>query len=382
MRFLQFALALALSASMLSFAADEQTREQATKAQLAELAAEIKAVQRAMRNKVGERDSLQTQLRDSEVAIGRMDNALRALNDAIAAELPKLAALDAEKLRLAQAMGEQESVMIREIRNLWALQQGGALRLLLGDQPPERIARNRAYYQRLLASRGASIDAFTKLAAQADANASAIREAQARLAEQRDQLVEQRLKADALQDTRRRTLAELKKSLNSDSQAIAKLEADSARLTALLAALREALAELDTPASYLPFAEAKGKLNYPVRSKPSNRFGQARNNGSMRWRGWLMPAKEGLDVTAIHYGRVVYSDWLGGHGLLMIIDHGEGWLSLYGQNRSLQREVGDWVRPGDVIAQVGSSGGADLPALYFEIRRDGNPVDPGSWLKR
>lgn len=382
MRFLKFATALALSASVASFAADEQTREQATKAQLAELAAEIKAVQRAMRNKAGERDNLQAELRDAEVAIGQMDKALRALNDAIAAELPKLQALDAEKRRLAQAMREQESVMIREIRHLWALQQGGALRLLLGDQPPERIARNRAYYQRLLASRSASIAAFAELAAQADTNANAIREAQARLAKQRDQLAQQRLEADALQARRRHTLAELKKSLNTDSQIVAKLEADSARLTALLDALREALAELDTPASYVPFAEARGKLTYPVRSKPSNRFGQPRNNGNMRWRGWLMPAKEGIDVKAIHYGRVVYSDWLGGHGLLMIIDHGEGWLSLYGQNRSLQREVGDWVRPGDVIAQVGSSGGVDTPALYFEIRRDGNPVDPGSWLQR
>ncbi len=382
MRIFLLASTLILSAIALSANADEQTREQATQAQITALAAEIKNVQRAMLNKAGERDSLQTQLRDAEIAIGKLDQQLRSLNAAIATELPKLAQLNAEQQRLKRAIQQQESVIISEIRNLWALQQGGALRLLLGDQPPERIARNRVYYQRLLASRSASVNAFVVLAAEAEANAAAIREAQALLAGQRDQLDTQRHKMDTLQGGRRSTLAELKKSLSNDSQTITKLEADSARLTALLNALQQALEELGTPASYIPFSAAKGQLPYPVRSKSTSRFGQLRNTGNMRWRGWLMPAKEGVDVSAIHYGRVVYSDWLGGHGLLMIIDHGEGWLSLYGQNRSLQREVGEWVGPGDVIAQVGSSGGADIPALYFEIRHAGKPVDPGSWLKR
>ena len=382
MHFLLLASALILSAIALPATADEQTREQATKAQLAELTTQIKSIQSTMRSKIGTRDILQTELRETEVAIGQLDQQLRRLNAAIAAELPKLAQLTAEQQRLDQAMQKQESAIISEIRNLWALQQGGALRLLLGDQPPERIARNRAYYQRLLASRTARVDTFTVLADEAEANANAIRETQARLARQRNQLAEQRSQIDALQDKRRSTLADLKKSLSNDSQAITKLEADSNRLSKLLEALQEALAELDTPASYVPFSEAKGQLPYPVRGKPSSRFGDQRNSGNMRWRGWLMPAREGVDVTAIHYGRVVYSDWLGGHGLLTIIDHGNGWLSLYGQNRSLQREVGDWVGPGDTIAQVGSSGGADFPGLYFEIRHNGEPVNPGIWLKR
>jgi len=102
----------------------------------------------------------------------------------------------------------------------------------------------------------------------------------------------------------------------------------------------------------------------------------------MRWGGWLIPSEEGTPVRAVHHGRVVYADWLRGQGLLLIIDHGGGWLTLYSHNRSLRREVGDWVQPGDAIATVGASGGADQPALYFEIRKDGEPVDPQRWIKR
>ena len=177
MHFLLLASALILSAIALPATADEQTREQATKAQLAELTTQIKTIQSTMRSKIGTRDILQTELRETEVAIGQLDQQLRRLNAAIAAELPKLAQLTAEQQRLDQAMQKQKSAIISEIRNLWALQQGGALRLLLGDQPPERIARNRAYYQRLLASRTARVDTFTVLADEAEANANAIREA-------------------------------------------------------------------------------------------------------------------------------------------------------------------------------------------------------------
>ena len=114
----------------------------------------------------------------------------------------------------------------------------------------------------------------------------------------------------------------------------------------------------------------------------TTRQGTRTNVADMRWRGWLIPAPEGAEIKAIHHGRVVYADWLRGQGLLLIIDHGEGYLSLYGHNRSLQREVGDWVKPGDIIATVGASGGATSPGLYFEIRHDGQPVNPSSWIKR
>ena len=119
---------------------------------------------------------------------------------------------------------------------------------------------------------------------------------------------------------------------------------------------------------------------YPTSEAPANRYGARRNASDMRWRGWLIPAAEGSDVRAIYHGKVVYADWLRGQGLLVIIDHGDGFLSLYGHNRSLLRSVGDTVSPGDVVARAGTTGGLERAALYFEIREAGNPVDPSLWL--
>ena len=119
----------------------------------------------------------------------------------------------------------------------------------------------------------------------------------------------------------------------------------------------------------------------PVEGKPINRFGAVRN-ADLRWRGWLIPADQGDPVRAVHSGRVIFADWLRGQGLLVVLDHGDGWLSLYAQNHSLLRAVGDWVGAGEVLSRAGSSGGSEVSGLYFEIRHQGEPVDPAGWFRR
>ena len=119
----------------------------------------------------------------------------------------------------------------------------------------------------------------------------------------------------------------------------------------------------------------------PVAGVITNRFGSRRNT-DMLWRGWLINASVGSPVRAIHPGQVIFSDWLRGQGLLVVIDHGEGWLSLYARNHSLLRRVGERVSASDVIARAGNSGGGEQPGLYFEIRQQGQPVDPADWIRR
>ena len=152
-------------------------------------------------------------------------------------------------------------------------------------------------------------------------------------------------------------------------------------MESLLQAIEEAVVNLQVPENYQAFKSAKGKMPWPVSGKPSNRFGKSRNEGKMRWQGITIPAKEGTTVKAIHHGRVVYSDWLRGSGLLLIIDHGDGYMSLYAHNQSLLREVGEWVSAGTPISTVGDSGGLDRAALYFEIRHQGKPTNPASWCR-
>ena len=362
--------------------AESVNNEQVTLDKIDALKSQIAAVKKRISQREDERDTLQSRLAKTERAIGELDNALIAIESEIDTERTRLRELQVEKGRLEELVVSQREVMTTEIRDLWALQQGGSIRIIFGDQAPDQLARNLAFYQRVLNNHANAVTEFEKLINDVVANAEAIAVAERRLLAEQETLVEERAKADTLQTERRQTLAEIQQQLASDSARMARLEADRMQLTALLEELRQTLAELDTPSNYLPFADQRRQLPYPVRNRPDNRFGGYRNSGNMRWQGWLMPAPEGSSVRAIHFGRVVYADWLRGQGLLMVLDHGDGYLSLYGQNRSLQREIGDWVAPGDIIATVGASGGATRPALYFEIRHNGAPVDPGIWLTR
>ena len=151
-------------------------------------------------------------------------------------------------------------------------------------------------------------------------------------------------------------------------------------MAALIKKLDEAITSIPTPAGSLPFAQARGKLPLPVAGRIGARFGSPRGSDArLKWDGLLINAAEGTRVHAVHGGRVVFADWLRGSGLLLILDHGDGYLSLYGHNQSLLREVGSWVQPGDSIATVGNSGGMGEPALYFSIRHRGQPLDPAAW---
>lgn len=379
-RWLFWAAATALAGAALAGHA-EPSKEQEAQQRIAELRAQIAEIQQGIVLKEGEKDTLQTRLASAEKAINRLDGRLRAIEQAIAEELPRLEALDRERLSLEGELGAEQDNMTRDFRTLWRVQEGGGLRIIFGDQSPNEIALNLAYFDRLLTQRSDSISRFEALLERVQANTIALRESQAELARQSAALEDERSRAIDLQDERQRALAAIEKSLTTDNARVAKLEADRQQLGELLDELQRSLAEMDTPGSYKPFPEARGEMIFPARGKPNNRFGASRNTGDLRWRGWLIPAPEGSPVKAVHYGRVVYADWLRGQGLLMIVDHGEGYLSLYGQNRSLRRDVGDWVTPGEIIATVGASGGASRSALYFEIRREGDPVDPGSWVR-
>jgi len=127
------------------------------------------------------------------------------------------------------------------------------------------------------------------------------------------------------------------------------------------------------------FDKLKGHLPWPVKGRILARYGTSKDQGHLKWRGVLIATKYGTPVKAISHGRVAFSDWLQGFGFITIIDHGDGYMSLYGHNETLLKQAGDWVNAGDVIATSGDSGGQPRPALYFEIRSHGKPVNPSNW---
>jgi len=180
------------------------------------------------------------------------------------------------------------------------------------------------------------------------------------------------------QEQRSAVLATLNAAINSDKAQLGKLQSESKALEEIIARLEHAIHTLGDGSS-IPFANLRGKLPWPASGKISHGFGAQRAQ-SLKWTGWLIDTAEGTPITAVHTGRVVFSDYLRGQGLMVIIDHGAGYLTLYAHNQVILKEIGDWVQAGDRIALAGNSGGLANSALYFEIRHNGRPQDPKSWL--
>ena len=176
---------------------------------------------------------------------------------------------------------------------------------------------------------------------------------------------------------RSKTLASLSKKLLSSKQKLAKLKAEEANLTAALQKLTVLIrAEIDL----IGLSKLKRRLSWPVKGRILRSFG-SRKQGYLKWKGVLLGAPIGRQVQTIHNGTILFSDWLKGYGLLIVIDHGNGYMSLYAHNQALLKSVGDRVETGEAIALVGQSGGQDQAGLYFEIRHQGKAVNPKLWCR-
>ena len=349
--------------------------------QLAELQRQIDAVQSRMASQQSERDAVFDSLRDVEQQIGALDNRLEALKTRQASLKATLQELALETHRLQKQQDALEGDMAAGLEQLWLMQQGGGLRVWLGDQDPQQIALNLALYELVLKAQQSAIEDYQRGLADIAANTLSVEQTERELTRQSDAILVTRATLDDAQTLRRETLMQLEAALISDQDTVAALERDREALNRLLADLEIIAATLPELPRRQPFVEAKGALLPPLNSPPSNRFGAQRSSG-IPWQGWTIPTTQGAAVKAVHAGRVIFADWLRGQGLLVILDHGDGWLSLYAHNHSLRRALGDEVLAGDVLASAGSSGGSDETALYFEIRHEGRPVDPALWIRR
>ena len=347
--------------------------------QLSQLKAEINAIQSRLTASEKERDTLQRDLRDIDLQISVSDIKADQLNRERRALKLTLRTLDQEGQSLRADQESRMRLIEQSIQHLWAMQQGGGLRVWLGDQKPEDVARHVTYLQILLEDQKDMINHYKQGLRDVERNIEHTKETQAQLAAQ----VEAERSATQVlagqRATRQRTLQAINAQVSTDEKQLAKLEADRQRLNQLF---EELVRVTPTPiTARVPFAELKGALAMPVSGIPSNRFG-ARRNADIRWQGWLIPAEEGATIRAVHAGQVIYADWLRGLGLLIVIDHHDGWLTLYAQNHSLIRQLGESVMAGEVIARAGASGGQEMTGLYFEIRQKGQPVDPAHWIRR
>ena len=374
-------LAAALVLAGLSGISSAQSDEETARVQLQQLQSDIKRINREISSASARKNTLQQQLRQAEVQLGRLKRGMADNRRATAASTQELSTLQKQYAELERARNQQQARISIELKTAWQMGQQGQVKVLLSQESPHTVARTMGYYRYFFAARNELLGQYRETLRQLEELKQRIAATLAQLQAQQHTLEEQRVNLGKAQANRELAVANLSAGISSKGAQLKQKEQDRKELESLLQAIEEAVVKLQVPNNYQAFKGARGKMPWPIPGKHSNRFGRSRNEGKMRWQGINIPAKEGATVRAIHHGRVVYSDWLRGSGLLLIIDHGDGYMSLYAHNQSLLREVGEWVNAGTPISTVGSSGGQDRAGLYFEIRHQGKPTNPAKWCK-
>ena len=257
------------------------------------------------------------------------------------------------------------------------------LKLLLNQQDPAAVSRVMTYYDYFNKARTTRIDKAIQTITKLDQVKVKIENQRLVLNKLKQQQLAEKKQLEESYNERAVVVARLQQELNSKDKQLSQLLEDEQQIQKLLQAIREVMPELlKVPGEAQPFAKLRGKLKWPAQGKIQNIFGKKRKASRVSWNGIVIKAPEGRNVHAVARGRVAYADWLRGYGLLLIIDHGDGYMSLYGHNQSLFKETGDWVEAGEEIASVGNSGGQQQSGLYFEIRHNGKPTNPGKWCRK
>jgi len=354
------------------------TRQAQTEGQLQALKAQIAVIRDRVSQDAVQSDRLARELQAAEVAVAAARAKLADLRQERAERTAHRAGLAAQQRSRAADVAALRAGLAQQLRAAYLIGREEPLKLLLNQQDPARAGRmfaDYSYFGRARAGEIAAIDTDIQTLAGLDAQLAADEQRldalQSAAADDVNQLQTARSQRDAA------LIAIKAESLNS-AQVLQRLQGQQAALTALLRDLKRALEPFPSDANGA-FGALRGRLAWPVGGRLAARFGQVRAGG-LKWDGLLIDTDRGADVRAVYRGRIIYADWLPGLGLLAIIDHGDGYLSLYGHNERLYKGVGDSVAAGDVIAASGDSGGTSRPQLYFEIRKGSRPVDPGPWF--
>lgn len=351
-------------------------------AELKKVTSRIDKVRKAVNADVERRDKLSVQLRDAELGVQAARQKLEELRAQRIESESRLRELEREQSKREQELGAERGALAGELRAAYVNGREEQLKLLLNQEDPASFGRMLAYYGyfgRARADRIGSIrDKLEHLALVREKVAAE----NARLAGLEERQEQQVASLRAAQQNRGKAVAAIDAQIKGRGGELKRLESQARALEKLVVELRKALENVPV-AKQAPFEPLRGKLPWPVQQgKVLARYGQPRAGGSLRWQGMLIGTDRGARVRAPFAGRVVYADWLPGMGLMLVLDHGSGYLSLYGHNEELFRKVGESVAAGDVIGAVGDTGGHNQPALYFEVRRGRDPVNPENWLQR
>lgn len=356
--------------------------QEPSEADVKRLQQEIGRLQSQLQGFKGQQSGLQQALRQSEIAMGKLAREISAIKGQLKRQQDTLDSLEQRRVELTELKAKQRDYINRQIVIAYQLGRQKKLKLLLNQEDPTRLSRAITYLDYFNRARIQYLRDYADTIAEIDRVEPLIVKETERLAKTQFKL-EQQSRALAEQGHKRKqALATIAGAIKSKDHEIKTRKQERERLEQLLKAVEQAVANLKLPSEYKAFAQRKGKMTWPAKGKQGNRFGSRKGETDIRWQGVQLYANEGTPVRSIHNGRVVYADWFRGQGMLIIVDHGGGYMSLYGHNSSLLRQTGDWVAAGEPIAAVGRSGGLNTASLYFEIRKDGKPQDPRRWCKK
>lgn len=375
------ALVVALLLPIASDLAAQTPTSEDVQAELDALKQNIESISRRLEAERARRKSDQAELARIEQDLARIALELRTTRTELAQARNRERELQDRASELETTVEARRRALGEQLRIAYRIGRQSRLKALLNQEDPAEISRVLALHGYLGRAR---LDAIAALNRELQ-RLEAVRAEQQQVAARLQSLAERQAAAKAGQDEalarRQVALEALDSSIRDQAERLAEMREAAAELEALLGELASALADIPPDTQIEPFAELRGKLPMPVDAPVRAAFSDVRS-GNVTWQGWLIETEVGAPVNAVAYGRVAYADWLRGYGMMLIVDHGDGFMTLYGQNQSLIAEVGDWVAPGDVIALAGNTGGNSAPGLYFQIRRDGQPVDPARWMNR
>ncbi len=372
-----FFLAVLLLMTAVASAQDAGNKEQ----ELVELRAAIATLSDTLRVDREKRDQEQVGLRKAELEVSAARMLLRKTSQEVSASRARQIRLAAEQKEQRDALGHHRQELGRQLRSAYINGRQERIRLLLNQENPAELGRIMTYYGYLTEQRTELLQIVEQGLARLRQLDRSAEEETGRLVGLERRRLKELARLDKASQDRAAVVASLEQQISSGGRQLENMQNQERELGQLLTSLRRALVEFPMVVKD-PFSGRKGSLEWPLQGQLINDFGQPRAGGRLSWQGVMLGAARGTEVRAVYHGRVAYADWLPGLGMLMVIEHGDGFLSLYGHNESLYREVGDWVEAGESIGIVGDSGGNLVPALYFEIRRGVKPLNPHQWLSR
>jgi len=349
-------------------------------ARLEALREEIGAIGERMAAERERAGGVEAELARLEQRMSRERQALAGLDEQIRENAVEVAELESAVEQETAASEQHRAFLAATIRSAYRRGQADRLRLLLGRNDPAEVQRRLVYQRHLGAARAERLTQAQAALQSLQARREALSEALSRQRRDREARAVALATLQSSLGEREALLADIEARIERGDAQIASRREEAASLASLIDELETRLSERGLTGERPDLPASRGELDWPLEGPLLARYGSPRAD-DLQWTGLLIGAEAGSEVIAPAAGTVVFSDWLRGMGLLLIIEHGNGFMSLYGRNQALYFEVGDWVRAGDVVATVGRSGGRRETALYFELRADGEPIDPIAWLQ-